>query len=148
VIAAEGKKQFGLIDNWLRHIKDVYNYNRPALEATPVGKERTDLLIELNVARSVANVCYTTIIQNAWAKGQELQIHGWVYSIEDGLMRSLGLDITSADQLEDIFVFENQLNQAVVQTHSLRSSTLSVGATPDPLRRAELNSEKEGVEGL
>eukprot|EP01127_Copromyxa_protea_P005265 TRINITY_DN151_c0_g2_i1.p1 TRINITY_DN151_c0_g2~~TRINITY_DN151_c0_g2_i1.p1 ORF type:complete len:328 (+),score=67.94 TRINITY_DN151_c0_g2_i1:276-1259(+) len=138
VAAAEGNKQYGLIDNWLRHIKDVYNNNREALEERPPGKDRTDLLVELNVARSVANVCYTTIVQNAWAKGQELDIQGWTYSIEDGLIRSLGLNISGTDQLDDIFVFENILNQTVVESHDLRSSTLSIASTTSPDERNQL----------
>lgn len=102
----------------------MYNNNRKALEQIPPGKERTDLLVELNVARSVANVCHTTIVQNAWAKGQELDVQGWVYRIEDGLIRALGLNISRPEQIDDIYVTEAQLNQSIVKTHSLRRSSL------------------------
>ena len=135
VAAAETNKQFGLIDNWLRNIKDVYNLNRPSLESIPAGRERTNLLVELNVARSLANVCHTTIVQNAWAQGQELNVHGWAYSIEDGIVRDLGLNISEPRQIDDIFVTEDSLARSVTLTSPARirglSSSQSLTASSD-----------------
>eukprot|EP01127_Copromyxa_protea_P010108 TRINITY_DN2437_c0_g1_i1.p1 TRINITY_DN2437_c0_g1~~TRINITY_DN2437_c0_g1_i1.p1 ORF type:complete len:308 (+),score=67.71 TRINITY_DN2437_c0_g1_i1:80-1003(+) len=144
VIAAEGNKQYGLIDNWLRHIKDVYNNNREALEAH-TGKDRTNLLVELNVARSVANVCNTTIVQNAWANGQELDVQGWAYSIEDGRIRSLGLNISGTKQLDDIFVFENLINQTVIEGHDARYTTLNISKTKDEEEREHLIEQLDHI---
>ena len=72
-------QELGLIDNWLRNIKDVYCRHGEELEAIEDEHERFDYLCRLNVAEQVANVCHTTIIQNAWRKGQELAVHGWIY---------------------------------------------------------------------
>lgn len=109
----------------MRNIKDVYNNNRAALEQLPPGKERTDLLCELNVARSVANVCHTTIVQNAWAKGQELEVQGWVYRLEDGIIRPLGYSISRPEQIDDVYVAEAALNESIVKTAPLRREALS-----------------------
>ena len=81
VKAAMQNQELGLIDNWLRNIKDVYFKYGEQLEAIEDEHERFDYLCELNVAEQVANVCHTTIIQNAWRKGQELAVHGWIYGI-------------------------------------------------------------------
>ena len=81
VKAAMQNQELGLIDNWLRNIKDVYFKYREQLDAIEDEHERFDYLCELNVAEQVANVCHTTIIQNAWRKGQELAVHGWIYGI-------------------------------------------------------------------
>lgn len=91
----------GLIDNWLRHIKDVYRFHKEELDLLPEGKPRTDRLCELNVMEQVANVCNTTIVQHAWNRGQDLAVHGWVYRLADGKLRDLDLCITSLDQLAE-----------------------------------------------
>ncbi len=103
VKTALGGSQFGLIDNWLRHIKDVYQANQSRLEAIVDEKERLNLLCEINVAQQVANVCHTTIVQNAWQKGQQLYVHGWAYSLDDGLLRDLGLCIGGAEDLPQAY---------------------------------------------
>jgi len=107
VLAAMGNEQFGLIDNWLRNIKDVYSANREKLEELKDMKKKGELLVELNVARSVENVCHTTIIQNAWTKGQELEVHGWCYRLEDGILRDLNLNVSNPEQIYDIFKIRN-----------------------------------------
>lgn len=99
VTAAMGDKQYGLIDLWLRHIKDVYAFHRDELEQIAEPQARADRLSELNVETQVRNVCRTNIVQNAWDRGQELAVHGWVYALQDGLLRDLDLCINGPDQL-------------------------------------------------
>jgi carbonic anhydrase len=99
VRAAMTAQPLGLIDNWLRHIRDVLLWNREelAMIADPVA--RTDRLAELNVEAQVANVCHTTILQDAWRRGQQVTVHGWIYSLSDGLIRDLGVVVESPDQI-------------------------------------------------
>ena len=99
--AALESVEHGLIDNWLRHIKDVYRYHQDELDQLPEGRERINRLCELNVVEQVANVCNTTIVQSAWKRGQQLTVHGWVYSLEDGRLKDLDICITGQDQLSD-----------------------------------------------
>ena len=97
--AAFDQKAHGLIDNWLRHIKDVYRYHQQKVDALPTMKEKVDLLCELNVMEQVSNICHTTIIQKAWQAGQELAVHGWIYNIEDGILRDLNVCMTNHDDI-------------------------------------------------
>ncbi|CAK8723701.1 MAG: carbonic anhydrase [Candidatus Electronema aureum] len=97
--AAWENKEHGLIDNWLLNIKDIYRYHQETIDALNNEAEKISLLCELNVAEQVANVCHTTIVQNAWKNGQELAVHGWIYSIEDGILRDLDVCVTNADEL-------------------------------------------------
>lgn len=99
VRAAMQAQPLGLIDNWLRHIRDVHLWNREELNAIEDPNKRADRLAELNVESQVANVCHTTIVQDAWNRGQSVTVHGWIYSLHDGLLRDLGLDIESPDQI-------------------------------------------------
>jgi carbonic anhydrase len=99
VRAAMTSQRLGLIDNWLRHIRDVFLWNREELNAIPDLEARTDRLAELNVEAQVANVCHTTIVQDAWRRGQSVTIHGWIYSLGDGLLRDLGMVISSPEQI-------------------------------------------------
>ncbi|MDX2170813.1 MAG: carbonate dehydratase [Deltaproteobacteria bacterium] len=103
VAAAMRNDQLGLIDNWLRNIKDVYQQHRDALEAIGDEAARLSRLCELNVAQQVANVSHTTIVQDAWRRGQPLSVHGFIYDIHDGLLRDLGFAITGPDQLPRIY---------------------------------------------
>lgn len=80
--------QHGLIDNWLRHIKDVNRFNEEKLNGLDF-QQKFDRLCELNVVEQVTNVCNTTIVQNAWAKGADLTVHGWIYNIENGILKDL-----------------------------------------------------------
>ena len=107
VHAAMDNRQHGLIDNWLRNIKDIYCHNRSELEEITDPTIRADRLCELNVAQQVANVCYTTIVQNAWHNGQDLSIYGWVYGLDDGLINDLGLVITGSDQIPPLYTMGN-----------------------------------------
>ncbi len=99
--AMEGERH-GLIDNWLRGIRDLYQSREEGL-AELDDKTRLDRLCELNVIEQVRNVCQTTIVQDAWGRGQTLHVHGWIYGIEDGLLKDLDVCIGSHDQLRDTF---------------------------------------------
>jgi carbonic anhydrase len=99
VRAALATQPLGLIDNWLRHIRDVHLWNREELAAIEDPGARADRLAELNVGAQVANVCHTTIVQDAWRRGQQLTVHGWIYSLRDGLLRDLGMSIDAAEQI-------------------------------------------------
>ncbi|ORZ34642.1 carbonic anhydrase [Catenaria anguillulae PL171] len=103
VAASMTNQQFGLIDNWLRTIKDVYQANEAKLDALKDPKAKLDLMVELNVANSVRNVCATTIVQNAWKRGQELSVHGWCYRLEDGVIRDLDICISQPEQISRIY---------------------------------------------
>ena len=91
--ALEGAR-FGLIDNWLRHVEDVAEKHSAALAGAGGAAARLRLLCELNVVEQVANVCRTTVVQSAWERGQELSVHGWVYGLDDGLLRDLDVCVT------------------------------------------------------
>ena len=94
VQAALEAARFGLIDNWLRHVEDVAAKHSAALAGAGCAAARLRLLCELNVVEQVANVCRTTVVQSAWERGQELAVHGWVYGLDDGLLRDLDVCIT------------------------------------------------------
>lgn len=105
VIAAMSNKEFGLIDNWLRHIKDVYRIHADELLAIKDEQQRVDRLVELNVIENVYNLCKTTIVQNAWAKGQELGVHGWVYSLKTGIINDMKVSTTDNEKMDSVFRF-------------------------------------------
>jgi carbonic anhydrase len=95
ILAALRDERLGLIDNWLRHVQDVRSKHQCQLARLPGEKERHDRLCELNVIEQVVNVCHTTVVRGAWARGQELAVHGWIYGLRDGLLRDLGMCVTS-----------------------------------------------------
>ncbi len=103
VRAALSPQPLGLIDNWLRHVRDVYAAHRAELDALPDPAAREQRLCELNVAAQVANVCHTTIVQDAWRRGQPLTVHGWIYDLADGLLRDLDLVVQSAEQIPQAY---------------------------------------------
>jgi carbonic anhydrase len=88
----------GLIDNWLRHVQDVAAKHAAALEAADDEAARLRLLCELNVVEQVLNVCRTTMVQAAWGRGQELSVHGWIYGLEDGRLRDLGVCVNGTEE--------------------------------------------------
>ena len=101
-----GMADNGLIDNWLRAIKALYHQSLE--QFTGLDEEaRVDLLCELNVQRQVRNVCHTTVVQNAWKRGQELTVHGWIYGLKDGLVKDLGVSINAAEQLDGTFLYQD-----------------------------------------
>ena len=91
--AALEKDQHGLIDNWLRHVQDVARAHEAKLDAMPDFNARVDKLCELNVIDQVQNVSRTTIVQDAWRRGHDVQLHGWIYGLKDGLITDLGMAV-------------------------------------------------------
>jgi len=106
VLAAMSNKAFGLIDNWLRHIKDVYRLHADELDAITDDTERGNRLVEFNVIENVYNLCKTTIVQNAWKNGQELGVHGWVYSLSTGKIGDMKVSTYNNDNMENVFKFK------------------------------------------
>lgn len=106
--AAMDNLEHGLIDNWLRNIKDIYRIHRDKVDTLENEKERENLMCELNVIEQVANICHTTIVQNAWKSGQDLTVHGWIYSLEDGILQDLNVCITSPDEIQSIHRFDKE----------------------------------------
>jgi len=96
--ALEGVK-LGLIDNWLRHVQDVRDRHRALVERAGSTDAQVNRLCELNVLEQAIHVSQTTVVQDAWARGQRLSVHAWIYRLEDGLLRDLGLCVTSAGEL-------------------------------------------------
>jgi carbonic anhydrase len=95
VLAALRNDKLGLIDNWLRHIQDVRWKHQQELDALETEEQRHRRLCELNVIEQVVNVSQTTVARDAWARGQDLAVHGWIYDIADGLLRDLGITVTA-----------------------------------------------------
>jgi carbonic anhydrase len=99
VKAAYQGDRLGLSDNWLRHIQDVREKHQAKLPSTSSDDGAVDRLCEINVVEQVANVCQTTIVQDAWARGQDLTIHGWIYGLKDGLLRDLNMTVGGVDEI-------------------------------------------------
>ena len=108
VQAALRRERLGLSDNWLRHVQDVRQKHEPLLTRAGSESEACNLLCELNVIEQVANVCQTTIARDAWERGQELAVHGWVYGLKDGLLRDLR--ITTADFEESLATYKQAIS--------------------------------------
>lgn len=104
--AAMGNKQFGIIDNWLRHIKDVYRLHSHELDLISDLEERSNRLVELNVIEQVYNICKTTIVQNAWKERTDLEVHGWVIDIGTGYVKDLKVSCSNADNLGKVFALD------------------------------------------
>ena len=103
VLAAMSNKQFGLIDNWLRHIKDVYRLHHEELDGITDDEQRARRFVELNVVEQVFDLGKSSIVQSAWNNGQPLHIHGWVYDIKTGIIKDLGVNFTCADELHSVY---------------------------------------------
>jgi carbonic anhydrase len=102
VRAAMQNQELGLIDNWLRNIKDIYSKHQEELEALDENR-RVDRLCELNVIEQVHNVAHTTIVQKAWKRGQHLAVHGWVYGLTDGLIKDLNVEVASVNETSEVY---------------------------------------------
>ena len=102
VLAALHCTRVGLADNWIRHIQDVRDRHKTLLEHIPEAN-RGDALVDLNVIEQVVNVCVSTVITDAWAKGQKVTVHGWAYGIHDGLLQDLHMTVSSQDSLEPLY---------------------------------------------
>jgi len=103
VQAAMGNNQFGLIDNWIRHIKDVYRFHQEELDRIEDMNQRFDRFVELNVIEQVYDLAKTSILQNAWNNQREVWIHGWVYSIGEGLVKDLNVNIGNNKELDEVY---------------------------------------------
>ena len=103
VQAAIDNLQLGLIDNWLRHVQDVMHNHAEILANITDAEQRLNRVCELNVIEQVLNVSRTTIVQNAWARDQELAVHGWIYGIENGLLRDLDIRIANQMELQEAY---------------------------------------------
>lgn len=99
ILAAMRDAKLGLIDNWLRHVQDVRWKHKAQLDALPNDQDRHHRLCELNVIEQVINVSQTTVVRDAWARGQTLAVHGWVYDIQDGLLRDFGICVTGESEI-------------------------------------------------
>lgn len=106
VLAAMGNKQYGLIDNWLRHIKDVYRYHHEELDLIQDAEQKGRRFVELNVIEQVHDLGKTSIVQNAWERGQPLHIHGWVYDLQDGLIKDLDVTFKCTKDLHAVYHLE------------------------------------------
>ena len=109
VKTAMGNASVGLIDNWLRHIKDSYRFNKTELDAIEDENERFNRFVEINAMEQVLNLAKTSIVQNAWANGQELHLHGWVYGIGSGLVNDLEVTLNSNEDLDHVFQLDIKL---------------------------------------
>jgi carbonic anhydrase len=99
VLAALRDEKLGLVDNWLRHVQDVRWKHQAQLDALENEAQRHDRLCELNVIEQVVNVSQTTVVRDAWARGQPLTVHGWIYDLHDGLLRDLGMCVAAETEL-------------------------------------------------
>ena len=103
VKAAMGNSSIGIIDNWIRHIKDVYRFHQDELDAIKDEKERFNTFVEVNVKEQVMDLAKTSIVQNAWKNSQELSLHGWVYGLNDGYVTDLGVNFSCDKDLDDVY---------------------------------------------
>ncbi|MCB0380999.1 MAG: carbonate dehydratase [Flavobacteriales bacterium] len=101
--AAMGNQYFGIIDNWIRHIKDVYRLHHLELNSIEDENKRFDRFVELNVVEQVYDLAKTSILQRVWRKGQVVHIHGWVYNIREGHVIDLGVNFSNEDNLDDVY---------------------------------------------
>ena len=104
IAAAIEERPHGLIDNWLRNVREIYYLYEKEMLAIKDENERINRLCEINVASQVFNVCNTTIVQEAWDQGQEITVHGWIYGINDGLLRDLNVSVSSVAEMRQLGV--------------------------------------------
>jgi carbonic anhydrase len=103
VKAAMGNQSIGLIDNWIRHIKDVYRLHEHYLDTIKDEEERFNKFVEVNAQEQVFDLAKTSIVQNAWRNGQELTLHGWTYGLNSGYVTDLGVNMSSNDDLDEVY---------------------------------------------
>ncbi len=106
VKAAMGKAPVGIIDNWIRHIKDSYRFRKNEIESITDEKEKFDRFVEWNIKQQVLNLAVTSIVQQAWSKGQTLAIHGWVYGLDTGLIKDLDISFSSHNDIRNNSVYK------------------------------------------
>ena len=105
VKASMGNKDLGLINKWLRNIKDVYDKHAVELDAIPEDKKRFDRLVELNVVEQVRNLSKTTIVQKAWHKGEQVHLHGWVFGLHDGIIKPI-IEMPPGTEVEGVYRYD------------------------------------------
>ena len=98
-----GNQSIGIIDNWIRHIKDVYRVNKKELDSISDETERFNRFVELNVIEQVYDLAKTSIVQGAWSSGQDLSIHGWVYGVDSGIIKDLGVNFKNDSELDEVY---------------------------------------------
>jgi carbonic anhydrase len=103
VRAVQRGDRLGLADHWLRHVENVREKHNAMLPSNADDAQRADRLCELNVIEQVVNVCHTTISHTAWQRGQELMVHGWIYGVEDGLLRDLKVTVGNVDEITAVY---------------------------------------------
>ena len=103
VKAAMGNSSIGIIDNWIRHLKDVYRFHHHELDSIGDEEQRFDRFVELNVKEQVLDLAKTSIVQAAWERQQELHIHGWVYGVGSGIIKDLNVSLVSDDSLSEVY---------------------------------------------
>ena len=103
VSVAMQNQRVGLADNWLRHVQDVSAKHDAHVAMVADMAQRIDRLCELNVLEQVVNVCQTTILRDAWARGQDVAVHGWVYTLRDGKVHDLGIDVAGSDEVAPLY---------------------------------------------
>lgn len=101
--AAMSNQSFGLIDNWIRHIKTIYRLHQDTLDSIEDKQERFDRFVELNVVEQVYDLAKTSIVQNAWKNNQDLHLHGWVYGVGSGLIKDLDVNVSNETQLDEVY---------------------------------------------
>ena len=106
VKAAMGNSSVGIIDNWIRHIKDSYKFRKTDIEAIEDEQERFARFVEWNIKQQVLNLSVTSIVQEAWSGGQELSIHGWVYRLDTGLVKDLDVTFSSHDDIRNSSIYK------------------------------------------
>jgi carbonic anhydrase len=133
VRAALDNQRAGLVDNWLRHVQDVRDTHEAFLAGLP-HELRLDALVELNVLEQARNVCRTTIVRDAWQRGQSVAVHGWVYGLHDGLLRDMAITASAPEDVADAYdvalaSLRQRWRQAVRQRASRTTSTEASGST-------------------
>lgn len=103
VKAAMGNQSIGIIDNWIRHIKDIYRVHKRELDSISDETQRFDRFVELNVVEQVYDLAKTSIVQGAWSSGQDLTIHGWVYGVDSGIVKDLGVNFKNDSELDEVY---------------------------------------------
>ncbi len=103
VNAAYKNDRHGLVDNWLMHIRDIHEKHKSLIDKLNSDEAKKDFLSELNVIEQAINVCQTTIVQDAWKSNKDLTVHGWIYGLNDGLLKDLGICVSSTQEIEESF---------------------------------------------
>lgn len=109
VQAAMSNQKFGFLDNWLMHIKDVYRVHEKELDGIEDESKRFDRFAELNVVEQVSNLAKVSFIQEEWEEGEFPYIHGWIYSLKDGLIKDMGVSLNSNEQLDKIYRYNGKM---------------------------------------